>query len=315
MPSDRVLIFLKHRFMGDAILATPLIHAISKQFAHTAVLAAPHIAELLKEDLRGLEIVAPGPKGGPMGVWREAARLRSMRFGSVILVNRSFRSALIAKLARIPKRIGYSTEGRSFLLTQRVAYDEEKWEGECYGDIGRAMGLDADYSHPRLTLTEAERLRGAELLDGATVAIQPGARWESRAIPARVLAEVAGGLSARGERIALIGGPEEKHYAAALKDLSKTGFVDLVGACSLRETMGAISNLKVLVAGDTGVVHIAAALGTPTIAVFGTSPPRKWGYFDPPHQVIEIKTGTMADAKAADILTAFANAKQLRLAQ
>jgi heptosyltransferase-2 len=293
--SEKLLIVLKHKFLGDAVMATPLLYALRDAYPTPSVLAAPHIQEMLQADASALNLITPGSQRGLPSVWEEAKRLRGMKFDSVLLVNRSFRSAMTARLAGIPKRIGHDTENRGFLLTQRVPYKKEQFEGEAYGDLGRAMSLPGDYSRVRLSVTRAERERGRELLRGATIGLQPGARYAAKTLPLKGLAGLVDRIRAEGHSVALIGGKEETAFGSELEALISQPVVNLIGQCSLRESMGVVANLSVMIGGSTGIMHIAAALATPTVTVFGPTDSLRWGHAYAPHQTVQIPSREIQD--------------------
>lgn len=273
-------------------MATPVMRVLAQNFENPVVLASPHIQEMLKEDSKGLEMMAPGPQHGLGGVLREARRLREMKFDAVVLVNRSIRSAIIARLAGIRIRIGHNTEHRGALLTTRVPFSRLRFEAESYGDLVEAMGIPGDFSRPSLTVTEEELRHGREMALGATVGIQPGASFEAKQMPAGPLAEVVDRLYRDEQEVAMIGGPGEEAAGRNLQKLVQREMIDLIGKCSLRESMGVLANLKTCVGASTGIMHIAAAVGCPTVTVFGETLSSKWGHNYPPHKSIQIPSGT-----------------------
>jgi ADP-heptose:LPS heptosyltransferase len=80
--------------------------------------------------------------------------------------------------------------------------------------------------------------------------------------------------------------------------------VDLAGKCSIRETMGLLAGLRLTAGSDTGVMHLAAGVGCPTLTVFGPNPASKWGHLYPPHRVIEACGGDIKTVSAADLVGA-----------
>ena len=304
MRSEKLLIYLKPSFLGDAVMATPLMRVLAENFERPVVLASPHIQEMLREDSQGLEMLVPGPQKGMSAVLREARRLRALNFDTVVLVNRSIRSAIIAKLAGIPHRIGHSTEYRSFLLTTRVPFSKSRFEAASYGDLVEAMGIPGDFTRPSLAVTDEELKRGHELLQGATVGVQPGASFEAKMLPVISLAEVIDRLYRDEQKVVLIGGPGEEAAGEALQKRVSQPMVNLIGKCKLRESMGVAANLKACIGASTGIMHIAAAVECPTVTVFGETLSSKWGHNYPPHKSIQIASGNMADMNAFEVAEA-----------
>lgn len=303
MRSEPLLIWLKPGYLGDAVMATPLLDAVSESGQRPFVLAGRLVRELLADRAERLEFLEALELGSPSRLLRQAAALKSQSIETTLLVNRSFRSALCARMAGIKTRIGHATEWRGMLLSRRVPYPPLRFEAECYLDLARAAGLDAMTRLPKLTITPAEAEQGRTLAAGAQIGIQPGARYEAKRVPLQVMAKVASELIESGRRVVLIGGPDEVEQAASLAALTgQDGLVDLVGRTSLRQTMGVLGGLSAVVGSDTGVMHVAAALGTPTVTVFGPNPVSKWGHQYAPHQQVLAHGGVMASVKPSEIL-------------
>lgn len=285
-------------------MATPALKVLAGEFSDRSILVPKHVQTMLSEDQNGYEFITPGPLRGFSAVWREGFRLRKMGFEVCLLVNRSIRSALVARLAGIPKRIGHNTEQRGVLLTTRVPYSKLRFEGSCYGDLVEAMGIPGDFTRVHLTVTDSEFKRGQELVSGATVGIQPGASFAEKTLPADGLGFVASQLIASGHKVVMVGGREEAPFGEALQACVDSPLVDLIGKCSLRESMGAVASLKACIGGSTGIMHIAAAVGCPTVTVFGPTLSSKWGHNYAPHQSIQIPGGNIKDMDPDAVLKA-----------
>jgi heptosyltransferase II len=289
---ERALILLKPQFLGDAVMAAPLLDAVAGHYAETLVSAGGAVEQLLA-DREGAVRFVPGRKVSGIGpVLRAARELREHRAGLVFLVNRSFRSALAARLAGIPMRVGHATEGRGFLLTHSAPYGPAAFEADCYLDLARLVGISAEAAKPRLTVAEEEAQAGLEALQGATLGVQPGARYPRKQIPLEVLAESIRSLP-KEHGVALLGGPEEEPFVLRFSELLGRPAVNLVGKLPIRHTMGALSRLRAMVGSDTGLMHVAAAVGCPTVTVFGPNPASKWAHRYPPHEALVAPKGQM----------------------
>jgi ADP-heptose:LPS heptosyltransferase len=226
--------------------------------------------------------------------------LRRERFSSAVLVNRSFRAALIVRLAGIRMRVGHAMEGRGALVSCKVPYEEDKFEAETCMDLARALGFDGDI-HPHLRVSEEEMRFGREALEGATIGIQPGTRYEAKQIPLSVLHEVVSTLQSRGESIVLVGGADEVEIGRALQDGLSKPVKSLIGETDIRQSLGVLANLRLVVGGDTGLMHMAAAVGGPTVTVFGPTNAKKWGHHYSPHQVVVAPGRSMKHLSFADL--------------
>lgn len=297
MSFDRSLVVLKN-YIGDSVMASPLVRSVAAISGATDILAAPLVEQIFRFPDFRVRFYDPGKLSNVANLLRMAKRVREGKYDAAFIVNRSFRSALLTRLAGIPRRIGHATEGRAWLLTDRIPYHPTKNEALCYLDL---LGDEPSaFAQPELFVTEEERERGRELLDGATVGIQPGARHDYKQVPVPVWQALGRRLIESGERLAFFGGAEER---ALLGEMQLPG-VDLVGKTTLRESMGALAGLRLLVGGDTGVMHLAASLGTPTVTAFGPTPYEKWGWFQEPHQVVVAPDRDIAKLEAATMIEA-----------
>jgi ADP-heptose:LPS heptosyltransferase len=206
-------------------------------------------------------------------------------------------------MAGIRRRVGHATEGRGFLLTESLRYDPDRFEADCYLDLAAAAGIDvSEAPAPNLYISDEERAVGREMLQGATVAVQPGARYAEKQIPLDCMVEVVSALQQKGGTVAMVGGADEVVAGQALLSHLDRPVVDLIGKCSIRQTLGVLANLRAAIGSDTGLMHLAAGVGCPTITVFGPNSPEKWGHQRPPHRVLLAPGGNMAEVSAHEIL-------------
>lgn len=290
-----IIVLLKHRFLGDAIVATPLLSALRGSYPRSELVVVtgagaaqllqnhPAVDRVLTYGSGTAERSRAGARRLLRAAWQQASALRKSRPERVFVVDRSLRAALMAWRMGAPERIGFDTEGRGFLLTRRVPYAPERPETECGLDLLRATVPGSYDTRPQLYLSTDERERGARLLPDGTgprIGLQPGASHAYKQWPLERLAALAERLvRTHGAQLVLLGGPEERPAAEALKArLTQPVAADLTGTTGLRETMGALANLDLFFGNDTGVNHTAAALGTATVALFGPTPAQKWGW-------------------------------------
>ncbi len=305
MPSYKRVAVVMKAFIGDAVMATPLLEGLRKQ-VDTVVVAPPLIGDVLGPDWSDTLIPIHG-----RGFLPQVRALRQARADLALVLNRSFRSALSAKAAGIPNRVGLDAERRGFLLTHRVPLDWEQHETLSYLSLAAAVGYELDPANPHLQLSNEERAKGKELLAGADLALQPGARHEYKRLATQTLAELTTKLVVKGYRPVLVGGSDEQGAAEALLELLP-GIPSLVGKCSLRETLGVLGGVRMTVGSDTGVMHLAAAVGSPTVTVFEPSQPSsRWGHLYPPHQVVEAPPSGIANVSVESIVAAVEAARPL----
>lgn len=277
-------------------MAVPLIESVRDSGAETVVMCGPTVQELLG-GLGPRVRFANGEKISGIGpVLRASRAIRELNVDVAYIVNRSFRSALAVRLARVKRRIGHSTEGRGFLLTSALPYDGAKFEAECYLDLLRPAKISPKEVRPRLTVAPS-----GERFD---FGIQPGARYVEKQVPVPVMFEVAEALLTMGLCGVILGGTEEARTAAEFANRLSKPTECLAGKLSIRETMGVLAGLRTMIGSDTGLMHVAAAVGCPTVTVFGPNPASKWGHRYEPHEILEAPQGKMDRVGSAEILAA-----------
>ena len=274
-------------WVGDAVMSLPALRALRDRFpeAHIAVLARPWVADLYARE--PLDRVIPYTAARGWGDWSgkiaAAQRLREERFDCTILLQNAFDAALVAWMARIPERIGYARDGRGLLLTRAIAAPKAgeipKHERFYYLELLRRAGIiDALPPDPQVRLSGAEEAcesgkrefarRGIRL---PVIGVSPGAAYGSaKRWPAERFAEAASRLASElGASVAVFGSADERGLCEQVA--LRTGGVNLAGATSLREFIDLAAACRVYLTNDSGAMHIASALGVPTVAIFGAT--------------------------------------------
>jgi len=286
-PSDiRRILVRQVNWVGDAVLTLPAIEALGRRFpgAEIVVLARSWVGGLFVGHPivdRVVELKSAGLRHSIFGRWHLARSLSRERFDLAVLFPNSFDAALVPWLAGIPRRVGYSTDGRGWMLTdplEKRSTPSRPHQVERYLAIVRALGGGDGPSIPRLSVpAEAQKKADQTLRDHGVqerepiVAVNPGSIYGSaKRWPAARFAAVADALVAsRGVRILLIGSEAER---PVLEQVARnTGFpvVNLAGRTDLSALMGVLAQARLLVSNDTGAMHVAAAVGTPVLAIFG----------------------------------------------
>jgi len=286
MKFGRILIRATN-WVGDAVMAVPALEQIRERFpeAHIAVLARPWVSGLYDKSLIDEIIPYTVAKGWKdlRGKWELAGRLRAMRFDAAILQQNAFEAAAIVWLARIPVRIGYSRDGRGLLLSDPIAVPKP---GEIpnhqrfyYLEMLRRAGLIEQLPESaaiRLHGIPYLRNAGAKKLPGAWIGLSPGAAYGTakRWLPERFAEagiQVARELSAS---VAVFGSPDEKALcegvAARVREAGLPA-VSYAGETSLAEFVEMASVCLAFLTNDSGAMHVATALGVPTVSVFGAT--------------------------------------------
>lgn len=213
------------------------------------------------------------------------------RYDVVIDTEQWYRlSAVVARLVRSSIKIGFGTNERRRMFTHRVPYDQNAYEADNFLALLKPLGIDChlESETPGLTVPPEAVSRASQLLQslgtGSFVAIFPGAsipekRWGEDRF--RLVAEA---LSVLGIKIVVVGGKEDRQQGEAI--VSGGLGLNLAGLTSLPETAAVIQKSALLLSGDSGVLHIAAGLGVPTVSLFGPGRVEKWAPRGEKHVVI-----------------------------
>ena len=277
-------------WVGDAVLSLPALRAIRERNpeAHIAVLARPWVAGLYcREQCCDERITAPRTWSGRL---RLARALRQRRFDAAILLPNSFEAALVARLAGIRERIGYNRDGRGFLLTAAIPPpqpgDIPRHESLYYLEMLRRAGIIPELPPPAPILLdgiEEAGCVGRERFEAMgfrqpVIGISPGAE-NSRAKqwpPERFVEAATLLATSLGAAIAVFGSSSEQTLGRQVAEqIRRNGcrVLNLAGETTLEQFVEMAAACRVFLSNDSGAMHVASALGVPTVAVFG---PTDW---------------------------------------
>lgn len=254
--------------LGDVVMALPGLLADP-----SPVLVRSWLAPVLEMAGMGARTLPLEPG---FGGWARAVReLRRHGFEEGILLAPSFSAAWLFRLGGVGWLRGTDTDGRRPLLSQRVA--RASLEGLHRVEQYRVLlGQPRDDGPPRPVLSPGRALCEAWRRrlggDGPVVGLFPGSNAPARRWPAERFAQVARALLAEGRRVVVLGGARDREVARPVIG-GAPGAVDAVGDTDLPGLAALLSQLRLLVTNDTGPMHLADALGVPTVSVWGPSDP------------------------------------------
>jgi heptosyltransferase-2 len=297
-PTDAVLI-VPYMWIGDFVRCHSVVTLLRAQNPERAVdmLATPLCAPLA-DYMPGVRkaILSDLPRRR-IAVARQralAARLRDEHYGQAIVMPRTWKSALAPFLAGIPLRTGFTGEVRYGVLNDLRA--GERAHARMIDQMGalalsKNTTLPAEWPLPQLVVPARDvaawrALRGV-IPDGRpVVAFAPGAVGAGKAWPVGHYARLAQTLAKDGAAIWIIGGPNETALAAQIKDAGGAQVHDLTSN-DLRNAILALAGCDAAVTNDSGLMHVAAAIGTPTVAIFGPTSAWHWKPLNPLAAIIE----------------------------
>ncbi|MBI5741126.1 MAG: lipopolysaccharide heptosyltransferase II [Nitrospirae bacterium] len=305
-------------WIGDAVLTLPSIRAVRKAFpeARISLLVKPWVSEIFLNNPDIDEIILyEDTHKGIGGKLKLAGELRKKKFDAAILFQNAFDAALIARLAGVPERIGYSRDGRGLLLTKAIPLSKDilpMHQVYYYLNLLKAAGIETKEVRPFIWLTDEERQWARDVINSKfkiqnsklLIGINPGATYGSakRWPPERFAALIAGIINELDGSVIIVGSEAEAGIAneivasvGAIHELPlhqtrnakrETRVLNMAGKTNLRQLAALIAECDAFVTNDSGPMHIASALLVPVVAIFGSTDKTSTGPFGEGHKII-----------------------------
>lgn len=280
------------------VMLTPALRALKRTYSESnlTLLLRPRVADLMQmHPYVDTCIVDNKTEGRYRSVKNLVRQLRDKVFDiAVVLHPTSFRNALLPFLARVPIRVGTNVGGRGMLLTGSCRDDTEIHEIHRYLRVLKLLNIDTATSSLEFWHTDADRqfvehlLRAEGVLpQNRIVALNLGTTWATKRWDLANFADLAQQIVRLLPeiKIVLVGSPEERELAKALS--ASLSVINLVGKTEILQLGALLERCEVCVTCDSGPMHIAAAVGTPTVALFGPTSPIRHQPHGTGHTVIE----------------------------
>jgi heptosyltransferase-2 len=286
-------------WVGDSVLAIPAMKAIRAHYPHSEItlLVRPWVSGLFTS-AGFIDHLWTEPKPSRPADWSRMTRdIRSRQFDLALLFPNSFESALMVFLARVPQRVGYARDGRGWMLTDWV-WPSVHEEHQVYYYLALAKAISASVDTPSISIqaTAAEKEKAWSLLmsEGVQagsryIVLNPGAAYGSaKRWSGQRFAEVADLLSRHfGSQIVIIGSEAERPIAEEIRRTTTCPTTVLNGKTNLEALIGVLSESLLMITNDSGPMHISAALGVPTVAIFGPTNDVATGPLGPRTRVVK----------------------------
>ncbi len=291
----RILIVRTDR-IGDVLLSTPVIKALRYNYpdAYIAMMVSPYAKDIV-EGNPYLDKVIIYDKDGKHKSWQRSVKfarnLKKKKFDLAIVLHPTNRVHLVTFFAGIPRRIGYNLK-LGFLLTDRIKHAKQlgqKHELEYNLDLVRHLGIPAEDKTLFMPLKLESEKWAKELFKeeglketDKLLAIHPGASCPSKVWPNERFAQVADRLAEKyGFKILVVSGPKDIALAQNVLGHLRYPAVNLAGKTSVSQLASILKRCSLFISNDSGPVHVASAVGTPVISIFGRNQPglspRRWG--------------------------------------
>ena len=280
--------------IGDLLLSTPAIRALREVFpsSHIAIMVSPYTKELAKQNPDLDEVIIYDKERGLKNTLRFIWLLRKKRFDITFILSPKTRNNVIIFLAGILMRVSYDIKW-GYLANIRIAHRRhlpEKHEIEYNLDFVRALGIDISKASEKLVLNVEKKdedyissffkKKGIKQ-DAAVVIVHPGSTALPKKWPVDRFAEVSDELSKRKCKIIVIGANNEANTSFGMMSLMKNDAIDITGKFNLKQLSALLKRSNLLISNDSGPMHIATAVGTPMVIIFGRTEgslgPKRWG--------------------------------------
>ena len=261
----RRILVVAPNWIGDALMAQPLLVRLKRSGAAIDVLAPEWVAPVMQRMAEVNHVIAAPFRHGPLQLgarWRLGRELQGRGYDMAIVLPNTWKSALVPFLARIPQRVGYVGEMRYGLLTSRL----QKTNAPMPLHYARLAGEpDDELSRPHLEVTPAEvaETRRRSGIEGPYAVFCPGAEYG----PAKRWPYFKDLAESLYMPAVLLGSTKDQDVAQGIRGKN------LVGQTTLDEAICIIAGAELVVSNDSGLMHVAAALSRPQVALFGSSSP------------------------------------------
>jgi lipopolysaccharide heptosyltransferase II len=275
--------------IGDLVMLSPAIRALRQHYpeGHIAILGQPASIEPYKHHPGVNQLIPYDRSRGDLNLasFRETcAVLRAHSFDTALIFHNSFGSALMARVARVPERVGYRHEFRDFLLTTRLRPAEHRQHGiETRADLLRLYGIPVSDLHEEIHVDEArasvwlrDKLGPNFGRNRPILAVSLGANVEFKRWSAEALNRYLNMFPVNSCDIAFLGQPGDRPLYEGVYSYNNT-VTDLIGQTTLEELTWVLGKADLYVGPDGAPVHLAIGRGTPVVALFGPTDPTLCG--------------------------------------
>jgi heptosyltransferase-2 len=302
MADSRPILIVPYMWIGDFVRGHSVVRVLKERWPNRPVdiLTVPLTAPLLDYMpgvRRGIPSDLPRSRLALAKQWALAAALREEGYGDVLIMPRTWKATIAPFLARIPRRTGFVGEAR-FIVLNDARWGERKLprmvDQCCALALPDGAPLPTQWPQPELIVPAAEvtawRARRDLSENGRPIVVlAPGAVGPSKCWPPAYYAELARTLAQQGCAVWIVGGPNERRLAGDIVAASASSARDLTGN-DLRDAILALAAASVAITNDSGLSHVSAAIGTPTISIFGPTNPKLWAPLNPLAAAIETLT-------------------------
>jgi len=302
LPAKRILV-IRYRFIGDTILTVPFLKNLRAAYPHAQIdvlvgptsgqvlEGCPYVDNLIVFDTTSFHKYDRGAQK-KRHFLSYAWEVRKRSYDLVFALKRSFSSGLLAWLSGAKYRVGYATQGRNWLLTHPVEWNQHIHEVESTLDVLKAAGVTIVNNQLESWISPEETQAIQQIVpelcqDRPRILIHAAAAHPDKLYPIEHWAKIIQKLHTEHNALPFFTGDAQDYQLyEQLQRLSGVQGVNLAGKLSLRQSMALYKQLSMAVCVDSGPAHLAAASGIPTIALFGPTDPVRWRPWGSQHQAL-----------------------------
>ena len=287
---ERILV-VNVNWVGDVIFSSPIFKALKEAHpkAHISCLAVPRVREVLESIPFIDEIIVYDEKGrhrNPLAKLKLIFQLRRKHFDVAFLLHRSLTRALLVYLAGIPQRVGYDEKNRGKFLTHKVEFpDEQVHRSDHYLKVIESFGIPVNDRQCRLNVSQKAQKDVEEILKSSNVSesdfiliINPGGNWNLKRWPIENFAKLVGRIVADfNTRIIMSGAENDQSLFRKLRSLTHHDVINLTGQTNLKQLIALMGRASIVISADTGPLHMANAVGSDVISIYGPTRPEITG--------------------------------------
>lgn len=292
MSEPKKILLLRLSAFGDIVLTTPLVRALRRRFPNARIDFAvkKNFAELVAHNPHLNAVHCVEPERGRKGLLQLGMQLRRERYDVVLDLHRNFRTIFLARLCGAPRKEHYRKHIlRRWLFVKFKAATMQRIPpiAQRYLQTAAFLNLPVDDARTELFWqaeheAEARRvlLQAGWQAEQPLICLAPGAGYFTKRWPVAYFAEIAREFAStyKNFAVAVLGGRQDREVGQYIREHSRAEVFDLTGACSLLASAAIIKRSRLVLANDSGLMHIAEAVGTPVLALFGSTT-RELGFF------------------------------------
>jgi heptosyltransferase-2 len=301
------ILVMRYRFIGDTVLTVPFLRNLREAFpaaqidlmlepfSGQVIEGCPYVDRVIPFEFKTIHTYSAAAERGKVAGYIHYWRLiRNEHYDAAFVLKRSLSSALLVRLAGVPRRIGFATEGRGVLLTDRVTYRHDQHEVENFLDCLRLLDVPINskalelWPNPENDKKVAAIMAQTGWKDGSPkVIIHAAASLPAKQWPLDRFAAVMNVLRDKHHaRFVYTGSAGDAVLYRSIEKLGPFNGLDLCGITNVRENLSVYKGADLFFGVDSGPMHMAAAVGVPVVALFGPTDERKWGPWGEGHTVI-----------------------------